>query len=246
MAEPVRGVGDGAGLGEGDGAGITDAVASADGDGLVCEVGLPEPEQPAMANMAMTAASLSPTGKSNAASRTDVTAAALDVTASTISPPVVGLNEQRFNEMKSVLGVALLALSACLVDTPVPLTADVTASASQKAAVGGRAQLVVNVTNTGPAISHLGLTFLSADKWYERHTVTDLGGCTIETDRSAFDCGDLGAGATATFSITGTANQPGTFHYELALRELVQPFPFVNDHPDGADAQTWDETVAAK
>ncbi len=148
--------------------------------------------------------------------------------------------------MKAVLGVAFLVLSACLVETPTPLTANVTASATQTAAVGGRAQLVVNVTNTGPALSHLGLTFLSADKWYERHTVTDPGGCTVDADYSAFDCGDIAAGSTATFSITGTANQAGTFHYQLALRELVQPFHFVNDHPDGADTQTWDETVAAK
>ncbi len=144
--------------------------------------------------------------------------------------------------MKSVLGIALLVLSACF-DAPTPLTANVSASATQTATVGGRAQLVVNITNTGPAIPHVGLTFLSADKWYERHAVTDLGGCTIDTDHSAFDCGDLAAGATATFSITATALQAGSFHYQLALRELVRPFSYVNDHPDGADVQTWDETI---
>jgi len=109
--------------------------------------------------------------------------------------------------------------------------------------VGGRAQLVVNVTNTGPTIPHLGLTFLSSDKWYDLHTVTDPGLCTLAPDSSAFDCGDLAAGATAIYTITGTALQTGTFHYRLALRELVRPFKYVNDHPDGADAQTWDETV---
>lgn len=144
--------------------------------------------------------------------------------------------------MKSILGIALLVLSACF-DTPTPLTATVSASATQAATVGGRAQLVVNITNTGPAIPHVGLTFLSADKWYERHTVTDVGGCTIDTDHSAFDCGDLAAGATATFSITGTALHAGSFHYQLALRELVRPFNYVNDHPDGADVQTWDEII---
>lgn len=146
--------------------------------------------------------------------------------------------------MKAALGVALIVLSACI-ETPMPFTANVTASATQTATVGGRAQFVVNVTNTGPAIPHLGLTFVSADKWYERHTLTDPGGCTIVVDSSAFDCGDLAAGASATFTISGTAMQAGTFHYELALRELVRPFSYVNDHPDGADRQTWDETVAA-
>jgi hypothetical protein len=144
--------------------------------------------------------------------------------------------------MRAVLGIALLVLSACL-DAPIPFTADVSTSATQAATVGGRAQLVINVTNTGPTIPHVGLTFLSDDKWYERHTVTDPGGCTLELDSSAFDCGDLAAGATAIFTITGTALQVGTFHYRLALRELVRPFTYVNDHPDGADAQTWDETV---
>ena len=146
--------------------------------------------------------------------------------------------------MKAALAIALLALCARL-DTPAPLTATVNASASQSSTVGGRAQLVLSVTNTGPPIPHLGLTFLSADKWFERHTVTEPGGCTIDADHSAFDCGDLAAGATATFSIAGTALQAGTFHYEMALRELVRPFNYVNDHPDGADVQTWDENIAA-
>lgn len=144
--------------------------------------------------------------------------------------------------MKAALVVALVALSACL-DAPTPLTADVSASASQTATVGGRAQLVVIITNTGPAIPHIGLTFVSADKWYERHTVTDPGACTVDSDHSALDCGDLAAGASATYSITGTATTAGSFHYELALRELVQPFHYVNDHPNGADVQTWNETV---
>jgi hypothetical protein len=146
--------------------------------------------------------------------------------------------------MKTALVVALFVLCACL-DTPVPFTATVNASASQSSTVGGRAQLVVSVINTGPPIPHLGLMFLSADKWFERHTVTEPGGCTIDTDHSAFDCGDLAAGATATFSFAGTTVHAGTFHYELALRELVRPFNYVNDHPDGADVQTWDENVAA-
>ncbi len=145
--------------------------------------------------------------------------------------------------MKAALGVAVLVLSACF-DTPAPLTADVSASATQTAIVGGRAQLVVNVTNTGPAILHLGLTFMSADKWYERHTVSDPGSCSVDVDHTAFDCGDLAAGASATYSIAGIASQAGTFHYQLALRELVRPFKFINDHADGADVQTWDETVA--
>jgi hypothetical protein len=146
--------------------------------------------------------------------------------------------------MKATLAIALLMLSACF-QAPVPFTADVSASATQAATVGGRAQLVINITNTGPTIPHLGLTFVSADKWYERHTITDPGGCTLVPDSAAFDCGDLAAGASATYAIAGTALQAGSFHYQLTLRELVRPFSYVNDHPDGADQQTWDETVSA-
>jgi hypothetical protein len=145
--------------------------------------------------------------------------------------------------MKAAVGVAVIIMSSACLDAPQPFTADVNVAASQTASVGGRAQFVVNITNTGPTIPHIGLTFMSADKWYERHTVTDPGGCTVVTDYSALDCGDLAAGASATFSITGTAGPSGTFHYELALRELVQPFHYVNDHPNGADLQTWDETI---
>jgi hypothetical protein len=146
--------------------------------------------------------------------------------------------------MKSAGLVALgLLIAGC--SSPVPLTATVETSATQNVAVSGRAQLVVTLTNTGPTIPHLGLVFMTADKWYEHHTVSDLGGCTVASDASAFDCGDLAAGASASFAIVGTAKDVGTFHYQLALRELVRPFDYVNDHPDGADLQTWDETITA-
>ena len=225
------------------GLGVDDSLTSAEGEAPWWAVPPVEFEQPATAKMAMMAASLIPTGNWNGPWRADVTAGGIEVTASTITAPVFGLNERWVYEMKAVLGVAVLLLSACF-DTPAPLTADVTASATQAAMVGGRAQLVVNVTNTGPAITHIGLTFISADRWYERHTVTDPGTCSVDADHTAFDCGDLAAGASATYSITGTATQAGTFHYQLALRELVRPFKYINDHADGADVQTWDETVS--
>src|SRR5260370_40735669 len=129
--------------------------------------------------------------------------------------------------MKAALAVTVVLLSSC-VDTPPPFTADVNVSASQTDSVGGRAQLVVNVTNTGPAIPHIGLTFVSTDKWYERHTLTDPGGCTVAPDSAALACGDLAAGASATFSITGPAVQSANVHSQLELRELVRPFHYVN------------------
>jgi hypothetical protein len=136
-----------------------------------------------------------------------------------------------------------LALLIAGCESPTPLTASVEASATKSAVVGGRAQLVVVVTNTGPLIPHLGLVFLSADKWYDHHTISNSAGCTVVADHSAFDCGDLQPGTSATYSIAGAAKDAGTFHYQLALRELVHPNNFVNDHPDGADSQSWDETV---
>jgi hypothetical protein len=148
-------------------------------------------------------------------------------------------------EMK-VSGLAVLFLLFAGCSDPPVLTATVTASATQSAVLGGRAQLVVNVTNTGPPIPHLGLVFTTADKWYEEHTVTDLAGCILAADQSAFDCGDLAAGQSVSFAFAGIAKKAGTFHYELALRELVHPFDYVNDHPAGADAQIWDEVVASR
>ena len=136
-----------------------------------------------------------------------------------------------------------MLLASGLCSNPLPMTASVDASGSQSARVGDNVQLVVKVTNTGPLIPHLGLVFRTPDRWYERHKLTDLSGCLIARDESAFDCGDLAPGAAKTFSFHGTAAAAGTFHYELALRELVQPFDYVNDHSDGADAQVWDETV---
>ena len=140
------------------------------------------------------------------------------------------------------IAVALLTFGC---ETPTTFTASVQASSSQSSKIGGRAQLIINVTNTGPLIPHLGLTFQTPDRWYDVHEVTDMGGCTIDADHSAFDCGDLAAGATATYSISGVAREAGTFRYQLALRSLVRPFHYVNDHPDGADAQVWEEVVQA-
>jgi hypothetical protein len=144
--------------------------------------------------------------------------------------------------MKAGVLVAL-ALFTSLCSNPVPFTATFVASASQNLMVGERAQLVVKLTNTGPLIAHLGLVFRTADKWYEHHTLSDLGGCTIAADASAFDCGDLGAGESASYVIVGTAKDAGNFHYELALRSLVRPFDYVNNHSDGAEVQIWEETV---
>jgi hypothetical protein len=146
-------------------------------------------------------------------------------------------------KVAGLVGLILL-MAGCV--NPVPLSAVVETSATQDAAAGGRAQLLVKLTNTGPAIPHLGLVFRTGERWYEHHTVSDLGGCAVAADASAFDCGNVDAGASASFLIVGTTREAGTFHYELALRELVRPFDFVNDHPDGADVHIWDETVTPK
>jgi len=74
--------------------------------------------------------------------------------------------------------------------------------------------------------------------------MTDLGGCTIAEDASGFDCGDLPANESRSYSFRGIASTAGTFHFELALRALVHPFGYVNNHADGADASVWDETVS--
>ena len=141
-------------------------------------------------------------------------------------------------------GLAFLVSVFGLCSTPAPLTATVTVQATQAAGVGMQAQLVVDVVNTGPAIAHLGLVFRSGDRWYERHQMTELAGCTVATDEAAFDCGDLAGGETRTFDFQGVTQAAGTYHYELALRELVQPFNYVNDHSDGPDTQVWNETVS--
>jgi hypothetical protein len=139
--------------------------------------------------------------------------------------------------------VMVVFLAAGLCSGPDPLTATVDAVATHSATVGGPVELVIEVTNTGPPISQLGLVFRTADRWYERHEVTDLGGCTIAADLSAFACGTLAQSETKTFAFRGLANTAGSFHFELALRELVHPFDYVNDHADGADTHVWDETV---
>ena len=144
-----------------------------------------------------------------------------------------------------VAGLVGLLLAAGLCSPAAPLTATVDAAATQSARLGGAVQLVVTVTNTGPLIPRLGLVFRTPDRWFERHQVTNLGGCVVAIDESAFECGDLAKDESKTYSFHGIATAAGTFHYELALRELVQPFDFVNDHSDGPDAQVWDETVSA-
>ena len=145
------------------------------------------------------------------------------------------------------VGIVLAAvLLTGLCSAPDPLTASVTASATATAVVGASEQLVVNVTNTGPLIPHLGLEFRTADRWYATHKMTELAGCSIASDQGALDCGDLPRDDSKTYSFAGVALAAGSFHYELALRELVQPFAYVDDHTDGPDVQAWDETISAK
>src|SRR5258706_12763137 len=114
-------------------------------------------------------------------------------------------------KVAGLIGLILL-MSGCI--SPVPLSAVVETSATQDAAVGGRAQLLVKLTNTGPAIPHLGLVFRTADRWYEHHTVSDLGGCALAADASAFDCGDVGAGAMQSFLFCGRVKVTVTLHYD--------------------------------
>jgi hypothetical protein len=141
-----------------------------------------------------------------------------------------------------VLAAVLLAAGPCA--PPQAMSASVNVIASSAVRVGELSQLVVKVTNTGPVIPHLGLVFRTSDHWYDRHEMKNLSGCVVAAESSGFDCGDLAVSDSRTFSFSGVALAAGTFHYELALRELVQPYDWVNDHPDGADAQTWDEAVS--
>jgi hypothetical protein len=141
-----------------------------------------------------------------------------------------------------VLAAVLLAAGPCA--PPQPMSASVNVIASSAVRVGELSQLVVKVTNTGPVIPHLGLVFRTSDHWYDRHEMKNLSGCVVAAESSGFDCGDLAVSDSRTFSFSGVALAAGTFHYELALRELVQPYDWVNDHPDGADAQAWDEAVS--
>ena len=143
---------------------------------------------------------------------------------------------------RSIVMFVFLATGLC--STPEPLTAIVEAVATQSAKVGGPVELVVAVKNTGPSIPHLAFVFRTPDRWYERHEMTNLGGCTIAEDASGFDCGDLPANESRSYSFRGIASTAGTFHFELALRALVHPFGYVNNHADGADASVWDETVS--
>jgi hypothetical protein len=145
--------------------------------------------------------------------------------------------------MKIVVLAAVL-MGAGLCAPPQPMTAAVSVIASSSGHIGDLSQLIVKVTNTGPVIPHLGLVFRTSDHWYERHEMKELAGCVVVTESSGLDCGDLAMSDSRTLSFSGVANVAGTFHYELALRELVQPYDWVNDHADGADAQTWDETIS--
>src|SRR5258705_11898971 len=101
--------------------------------------------------------------------------------------------------------VMVVLLTAGLCSAPQPLTATVGALATRSSIVGGSAELVLRVTNPGPVITQLGFVFRTAERWYDRHEMTDLGGCSIALDASAFACGDLPAGETRTYSFHGVA-----------------------------------------
>ena len=142
--------------------------------------------------------------------------------------------------VRSFVMVAVV-MAAGICSAPVPLTAAVDAVATHNAKVGGTVELLLKVTNTGPQIPSLGFVFRTADRWYDRHEMTEMSGCGIAVDAAAFACGDLGAGESRTFTFRGVATIEGTFHFEVSVRELVQPFDYVNS----GDTHVWDEAVTS-
>src|SRR5207245_9719864 len=104
-----------------------------------------------------------------------------------------------------LVGLVALLLASGLCSSPDLLTAAVEGGGSHAARVGETVQLVIKVTNTGAAIPHLGLVFRTPDRWYERHKMTDLGGCVIDNPASALDCGDVAKGEATKYACQGTA-----------------------------------------
>src|SRR5260370_27833730 len=96
------------------------------------------------------------------------------------------------------LSALVMLLAGCI--NPVPPTATIETSATHNVAVGGLAQLVVKLTNTGPAIPHLRLVFMTTDKCYDLHTVTDFAVFITVTCVSSFDSRDPAAAASSSFS----------------------------------------------
>ena len=243
----VEGDATGLGLGVGLAIGLALGLASALGlecDGLGCEAIGPLGVQPAIEIAAHARINPRFTGAWNARLTLAVTRAPKRCNPPRIGGEAFSLNDGSRIAVK-LAGVLAAVLFASACSDPVPLTASVSTVASTTSTVGGPAQLVVTVTNTGPTIPQLGLVFRTQDRWYETHKMSDLSGCAVVTDESAFDCGDLKAKASKTFSFAGVASSVGTFHYELAIRELVQPFNYVNQNADGPDLQVWDESVTA-
>ena len=237
------GLGEAAGLGEG--LGLCSGLALGDGlaecEGELCAAMGPFAVQPATDARAHRRTTPFFTGGCNDAWKASVTAVLTGGKWPRIPPG--RFKASRGSSMKT-WAVLALSLVAGLCTAPIPITAGFEVSATQSSAVGSTEQLVVKVANTGPSIPQLGLVFRSPDRWFDRHRMTELAGCTVDSRASAFACGDLAAGETRSYSFAGVAVAAGTFHYELGLRELVQPFDYVDDHPDGPDVQSWDETVS--
>src|SRR5438034_9665768 len=110
---------------------------------------------------------------------------------------------------RSIVMFVFLATGLC--STPEPLTAIVEAVATQSAKVGGPVELVVAVKNTGPSIPHLAFVFRTPDRWYERHEMTNLGGCAIADEASGVDCADRPAHDSNGSPFRGISTTPRTF-----------------------------------
>lgn len=111
-----------------------------------------------------------------------------------------------------------------------------------------------SLTNTGPAIRKLAMTFVTGPPyadWFAHHGNAMLSGfyttpgCELDAPRIRIICGSVGPNEVVNVYLVGDVTTTGTFNYAIKFSDISGSAPvYVNQRPDGThEVVSWSEAI---